>query len=102
MGYVTWFTQLLCEYAPEWADALWRTSSMGDIAWYVYPIFYIIGVAIVFEILKAFTIETYIALKEEKDEEEEEAKKNKKKNQATGLDTPSESSEESEEDDEKI
>jgi hypothetical protein len=69
MGYVTWFTQLLCEYSPEWADALDRTSQIGFIAWYIYPIFYIFGVAIVFEILKAFTIETYLALKEEADDE---------------------------------
>merc|ERR1740115_334341 len=73
MGYVTWFTQLLCEYSPEWADALCRTSSVGYIAWYVYPVFYIFGVAIVFEILKAFTIETYLALKEEADGDEEES-----------------------------
>jgi len=73
MGYVTWFTQLLCEYAPEWADALYRVSSIGFIAWYIYPIFYIFGVAIVFEILQAFTIETYLALKEEADAQEEEA-----------------------------
>merc|ERR1740130_657835 len=73
MGYVTWFTQLLCEYAPEWADALYRVSSIGDLAWYIYPIFYIFGVAIVFEILQAFTIETYLALKEEADAQEEEA-----------------------------
>merc|ERR1719326_279440 len=72
MAFVTWFTQLLCEYAPEWADALWRVSSVGDIAWYIYPIFYIFGVAIVFGILKAFTIETYLALKEEADGESEE------------------------------
>jgi len=80
MGYTTWFTQLLCEYAPEWADALTRTSRHGEIAWFIYPIFYIIGVAIVFEILKAFTIETYLALKEEHIEgEKKKAKKEKKK-----------------------
>jgi two pore calcium channel protein len=72
MGFTTWFTQLLCEYAPEWADALWRVSAFGDIAWYIYPIFYIFGVAIVFEILTAFTIETYLALKEEADGEADE------------------------------
>jgi len=65
MGFTTWFTQLLCEYSPEWADALWRVSAFGWISWYIYPIFYLFGVAIVFEILKAFTIETYLALKEE-------------------------------------
>jgi len=73
MGYVTWFTQLLSEYNPEWADGLYRCSSIGWIAWYIYPTFYIFGVAIVFEILKAFTIETYLALKEEADDEGEES-----------------------------
>jgi len=73
MGYVTWFTQLLSEYNPEWADGLYRVSSIGAIAWYIYPTFYIFGVAIVFEILKAFTIETYLALKEEADDEGEES-----------------------------
>lgn len=71
MAYTTWFTQLLCEYSPEWADALYRTSKYGAYAWYIFPTFYLLGVAIVFEIFKAFTIETYLALKEEHDAKEE-------------------------------
>lgn len=73
MGFATWFTQLLCEFAPEWADALYRASSIGPIAWYIYPTFYVFGVAIMFEILQAFTIETYLALKEEADGDLEES-----------------------------
>jgi two pore calcium channel protein len=72
MAFVTWFTQLLCEYAPEWADALDNACPWGYIAWYIFPTFYVVGVAVIFEILKAFTIETYLALKEEEDGEGEE------------------------------
>merc|ERR1712118_296663 len=79
MGFVTWFTQLLCEYAPEWAEALDRTSSVGWISWYIFPLFYLIGVAIIFEILKAFTIETYLALTEEEDEKKKKQEKEHKK-----------------------
>jgi len=79
MGYTTWFTQLLCEYAPEWADALNRVAMYGDFVWYIYPTFYVLGVAIVFEILKAFTIETYLALKEMHDEDEMKKKKRREK-----------------------
>jgi len=74
MAFVAWFTQLLGEYEPEWADALWRCSTWGDFAWWIFPAFYLIGVAILFEILKAFTIELYIALKEEADREKNPGK----------------------------
>jgi hypothetical protein len=70
MAFATWFTQLLCEYSPEMAEALFLAASWGELAWYIFPLFYLIGVAILFEILKAFTIETFLGLKEEEDEEE--------------------------------
>lgn len=38
---------------PENATALQVASSWGNIAWYVFPCFYILGVAIIFEITKA-------------------------------------------------
>jgi len=69
MAFGTFFIQLLVEYAPEWAEALYVTSKYGSIAWYVYPTFYLVGVAILFEIFKAFTIETFLALKEEAEKE---------------------------------
>jgi len=69
MAFATWFTQLLGEYEPDWADALYRTSAWGDYAWWVFPAFYLVGVAILFEILKAFTIELYLTLKIEADRE---------------------------------
>jgi two pore calcium channel protein len=71
MAFVAWFTQLLGEYEPEWADALYKTASYPEIAWWIFPAFYLIGVAILFEILKAFTIELYLALKEEEDAKKE-------------------------------
>jgi two pore calcium channel protein len=85
MAFATWFTQLLGEYEPEWAEALSRCSSMGDYAWWIFPAFYLIGVAMLFEILKAFTIELYLTLKIEEDrkesaeDEDEEAAKEAKK-----------------------
>jgi len=78
MAFATWLTQLLCEYAPEWAEALSIASRWGSVAWLIYPVFYLIGVAILFEILKAFTIETFLALKEESDEKEEGSKEDDK------------------------
>jgi len=85
MAFATWFIQLLGEYEEEWADALWRCSAWGDYAWWIFPAFYLIGVAILFEILKAFTIELYLTLKEEVESEktgegeDEEAVKEAKK-----------------------
>eukprot|EP00930_Biecheleria_cincta_P039506 TRINITY_DN27155_c0_g1_i1.p1 TRINITY_DN27155_c0_g1~~TRINITY_DN27155_c0_g1_i1.p1 ORF type:complete len:1643 (+),score=374.49 TRINITY_DN27155_c0_g1_i1:111-5039(+) len=73
MAFVTFFNQLLSEFVPETAEALEKTSKIGYIAWYIFPLFYVVGVAIIFEIAKAFTIEYYLAIKEEQDEEEEES-----------------------------
>merc|ERR1712066_873727 len=72
MAFTTWFTNLLEEYVPEQADALQRVCKWGDFAWYIFPTFYIIGVSILFEVLVAFTVELYLALKEEHDGIEEE------------------------------
>lgn len=79
MGFVTWFSQLLCEYVPEYAEALQKSSSWGDVAWWIFPLFYLVNVAILFEIVKAFTIEVYLGLKkaeedciEDEDEDEDD------------------------------
>merc|ERR1712151_113714 len=72
MAFSTWFTNLLEEYVPEQAEALQKVCVWGDIAWYIFPVFYIIGVSILFEVLVAFTVEKYLALKEEHDGEEPE------------------------------
>eukprot|EP00933_Yihiella_yeosuensis_P020344 TRINITY_DN16316_c0_g1_i1.p1 TRINITY_DN16316_c0_g1~~TRINITY_DN16316_c0_g1_i1.p1 ORF type:complete len:1621 (-),score=384.37 TRINITY_DN16316_c0_g1_i1:116-4978(-) len=72
MAFVTWFAQLLSEYVPENAAALQVACTWGSVAWYIFPAFYVLGVAIIFEIAKAFTIEYYLAIKEECEEEEGE------------------------------
>eukprot|EP00434_Breviolum_minutum_P000894 symbB.v1.2.000790.t1/scaffold44.1/size390916/3 len=72
MAFITFFAQLLSEYVPENATALQVASSWGNIAWYIFPSFYILGVAIIFEITKAFTIEYYLAIKEEAEDDDEE------------------------------
>jgi len=91
MAFVTWFTQLLCEYAPEWAEALDRAAGdsfsvpfLGSVAWYIYPTFYLVGVAIAFEILTAFMIETYLALKEEEDAAEGEEEESDSESEEEG------------------
>merc|ERR1719468_2414 len=84
MAFFTWFTQLLNEYSEELTEAIYVASPMGEVAWLLVPAFYLIAVAIFFEILTAFMIETFLALKEEaeqdnpygeEEEEEEEAPK---------------------------
>lgn len=70
MGFSLWFVMLLCEYVANFADAVDRTSTIRG-AWLVFPIFYICAVSIVFELVKAFTIEVFIDLHEKKDEEPE-------------------------------
>eukprot|EP00928_Gymnodinium_smaydae_P014755 TRINITY_DN15428_c0_g1_i1.p1 TRINITY_DN15428_c0_g1~~TRINITY_DN15428_c0_g1_i1.p1 ORF type:complete len:606 (-),score=142.93 TRINITY_DN15428_c0_g1_i1:73-1890(-) len=74
MAFTTWYTNLLQEYMPEMAEALQKVvpGGWGDYAWYIYPVFYVIGVSILFEVLVAFTVETFLALKEQYDGEEEE------------------------------
>mmetsp|Transcript_104981 Transcript_104981/g.254834 ORF Transcript_104981/g.254834 Transcript_104981/m.254834 type:complete len:240 (+) Transcript_104981:482-1201(+) len=73
MAFFTWFTQLLNEYSNELVDAIFRASPFGELGWWLVPAFYLIAVAIFFEILVAFMIETFLALKEEAEEEEEDA-----------------------------
>lgn len=72
MAFALFFTQLLCEYVPTNAEALQKTSRYGDVAWLIFPLFYFLGVAIMFEILLAFSVEAYIELREENEKEEEE------------------------------
>jgi len=69
MAFGTWFMLLLCEYSSELADGLALGAPHGEVSWLVFPAFYLVGVAIIFEVLKAFTIESFLALKEEADEE---------------------------------
>mmetsp|Transcript_44407 Transcript_44407/g.137535 ORF Transcript_44407/g.137535 Transcript_44407/m.137535 type:complete len:285 (-) Transcript_44407:137-991(-) len=78
-AFFTWFTQLLNEYSPELAEAIYRVSPVGQIVWWVVPVFYLLAVTVTFEILTAFMVELFLALKEEAEsaeggspEEEEE------------------------------
>lgn len=73
LAFGAWVVILLCEYVPIFADAIYRTADGGsphaDFAgypvrtWTVFLIFYFVGVCIVFELVKAFTIEVFLELK---------------------------------------
>lgn len=69
-GFALWFVMLLCEYVACLADAVHRTTHT-PMTWLVFPLFYVSAVSIVFELVKAFTIEVFIDLHEKKDEEPE-------------------------------
>merc|ERR1711974_36737 len=68
-----WVVMLLCEYVPSLADAVDRVSPIPGV-WIVFPIFYVVGVSIVFELVKAFTIEVFITLFRERAQKNKGAK----------------------------
>ena len=70
MAFATWFTQLLVQYSPGLAEALQLTNSWGSVAWFIFPCFYLVVLAIFFEILKAFTTGAFLALKGQEEEED--------------------------------
>lgn len=57
-----WVVMLLCEYEPNFPEAVSKTSAIPW-SWMIFPIFYVCGVSIVFELVKAFTIEVFMSLK---------------------------------------
>uniref|UniRef100_A0A7S2GPQ5 Ion transport domain-containing protein n=1 Tax=Alexandrium andersonii TaxID=327968 RepID=A0A7S2GPQ5_9DINO len=62
MSFGVWVVMLLCEYVAVFPDAISRVSVLqGD--WLVFLIFYVIGVSIIFELVKAFTIEVFMELR---------------------------------------
>eukprot|EP00420_Gonyaulax_spinifera_P018884 CAMPEP_0197916574 /NCGR_PEP_ID=MMETSP1439-20131203/82214_1 /TAXON_ID=66791 /ORGANISM="Gonyaulax spinifera, Strain CCMP409" /LENGTH=748 /DNA_ID=CAMNT_0043538605 /DNA_START=90 /DNA_END=2336 /DNA_ORIENTATION=+ len=61
MAFGVWVVNLLCEYMPDIADAVNLTSGIPG-SWLVLVIFYVFGVSIVFELVKAFTIEVFVNL----------------------------------------
>merc|ERR1711933_677114 len=61
MSVGVWWVSLLCEYIRCFPDAIWLVSPL-PFTWWVFPIFYVCGVSIVFELVKAFTIEVFITL----------------------------------------
>jgi hypothetical protein len=56
-----WFIMLLCEYIAAFPDAVSKTSTVSG-SWVLFLAFYLCGVSIVFELVKAFTIEVFIDL----------------------------------------
>mmetsp|Transcript_16691 Transcript_16691/g.36646 ORF Transcript_16691/g.36646 Transcript_16691/m.36646 type:complete len:766 (+) Transcript_16691:110-2407(+) len=90
MAFGVWVVALLCEFVPKFAESV-HVTSPHPWTWWVHFIFYIIGVSIVFELVKAFTIEVFVELtkrrhekKEEEDEEESNLKLLSEKFQANG------------------
>merc|ERR1711865_877385 len=55
---------LLCEYKAEFTDAIASTSRI-PLSWTVFFIFYVFAVSIIFELVKAFTIEVFVTLHRE-------------------------------------
>merc|ERR1712107_909813 len=56
-----WVVSLLCEYVPVFPDAIAQASSI-PCSWLIFLFFYIGGVSIVFELVKAFTIEAFLEM----------------------------------------
>jgi len=66
-----WVVSLLCEYVPVFPDVISKTSNIPG-SWLVFLLFYIVGVSIVFELVKAFTIEAFLELHKKWGHPEEE------------------------------
>jgi len=75
MAFGVWVVMLLCEYKAEFTDAIARTSHI-PFSWSVFFIFYVFAVSIIFELVKAFTIEVFVTLHQENHEKEKERQKN--------------------------
>merc|ERR1719502_362779 len=84
-AFLTWFVQVLCEYVPNYSDALTRSATAAGL-WYgpwasiIVLLFYITTAAIMYELLLAFTVDVFMDVKKEQgnakerevEEEEEE------------------------------
>jgi len=71
MAFGVWVVMLLCEYKAEFTDAIARTSRI-PLSWTVFFIFYVFAVSIIFELVKAFTIEVFVTLHREAHEKKKE------------------------------
>lgn len=66
-----WMVMLLSEYKPEFPDVCFAAtremhhSYVLPHSWVMFPVFYVIGGSIIFELVKAFTIEVFMELKSE-------------------------------------
>eukprot|EP00928_Gymnodinium_smaydae_P005379 TRINITY_DN11836_c0_g1_i4.p1 TRINITY_DN11836_c0_g1~~TRINITY_DN11836_c0_g1_i4.p1 ORF type:complete len:1079 (-),score=298.47 TRINITY_DN11836_c0_g1_i4:86-3322(-) len=66
-----WIVMLLCEFVADYPDAIAMVSSI-PVSWFLFVTFYVVGVAIVFELVKAFTIDAFLDLRSRWGEEEKE------------------------------
>lgn len=64
-----WVVSLLCEYNPAFPEAI-AVVSPTPLTWMVFGIFYLLAVSIVFELVKAFTIEVFMDLQKKKNQPE--------------------------------
>jgi len=71
MSLAVWVVSLICEYMAEFAEAVHKTSKIPG-SWMVFLLFYIVGVSIIFELVKAFTIEVFVELHKKRHEKEKE------------------------------
>merc|ERR1712039_901071 len=69
MAFGVWVVTLLCEYVSQFTEAISKTSSI-PCCWTIFPVFYVVGVMIVFELVKAFTIEMFVNLSNRRFQEE--------------------------------
>jgi two pore calcium channel protein len=72
-----WVLSLMCEYVPKLTDAVVATTSGTTLAYVVFLSFYFFTVSVMFELVKAFTIEVFIGLNMQ-EEQEQAAKKEKR------------------------
>jgi len=70
MSFGVWVVMLLCEYVPSFPDAINEVSEVPG-GWLIFLIFYIVGVSIIFELVKAFTIEVFMDLRSKWDKPSE-------------------------------
>jgi len=69
MAMGVWVVSLLCEYVPEFPEAIWKAGGKLSWTWTIFAVFYVFGVSIVFELVKAFTIEIFVTLRNETEKE---------------------------------
>jgi len=81
----SWVVMLLCEYVPKYAEAVYAVSDYKK-TWLIFPIFYICGVCIVFELVKAYTIEKYIEYQDERKKELQHAQEHAQEHEDSGHD----------------
>eukprot|EP00413_Alexandrium_margalefii_P041505 CAMPEP_0204596024 /NCGR_PEP_ID=MMETSP0661-20131031/53007_1 /ASSEMBLY_ACC=CAM_ASM_000606 /TAXON_ID=109239 /ORGANISM="Alexandrium margalefi, Strain AMGDE01CS-322" /LENGTH=359 /DNA_ID=CAMNT_0051606605 /DNA_START=47 /DNA_END=1123 /DNA_ORIENTATION=- len=95
-AFAMWFVQVLNEYVPSYSQALHRASAYGEFAWWIVVLFYITTAAIMYELLLAFTIDIFLAVKSEWYHEDEDEESSSSSSSSDG-----EEKEEKDEEDEK-